>query len=70
MAFMVLFFPIFQQTGKKVSSSFLIALLRDWADDTFMQCSCAAQGFPPTTKKVKPHECSLKGFKGDNPMPH
>jgi len=26
MAFMVLFFPIFQQTAKKVSSSFLIAL--------------------------------------------
>lgn len=69
MAFMVLFFRFFSKREKSFKQ-LLIALLRDWADDTFMQCSCAAQGFPPTTKKVKPHECSLKGFKGDNPMPH
>jgi hypothetical protein len=50
MAFMVLFFPIFQQTAKKVSSSFLIALSARWYD-TFVQCSRAAQGFPPATKK-------------------
>lgn len=75
MAFMVLFFPIFQQTAKKVSSSFLIDLSARWYD-TFVQCSRAAQGFrlrrgdSPCNEKVKPHECSLKGFKGDNPMPH
>jgi hypothetical protein len=41
MAFMVLFFPIFQQTAKKVSSSFLIDLSARWYD-TFVQCSRAA----------------------------
>lgn len=72
MAFMVLFFPIFQQTAKKVSSSFLIDLSARWYD-TFVQCSRAAQGFhlrrgdSPCSEKVKPHRCSVKGLHGGQP---
>ena len=75
MAFMVLFFPIFQQTAKKVSSSFLIDLSARWYD-TFVQCSRAAQGFrlrrgdSPCSEKVKPHRCSVKGLHGGQPHCH
>ena len=75
MAFMVLFFPISQQTAKKVSSSFLIDLSARWYD-TFVQCSRAAQGFrlrrgdSPCNEKVKPHRCSVKGLHGGTtPLP-
>ena len=75
MAFMVLFFPISQQTGKKVSSSCLIDLSARWYD-TFVQCSRAAQGFrlrrgdSPCSEKVKPHRCSVKGLHWGQPHCH
>lgn len=75
MAFMVLFFPISQQTAKKVSSSCLIDLSARWYD-TFVQCSRAAQGFrlrrgdSPCSEKVKPHRCSVKGLHGGQPHCH